>query len=111
MLTCAGLRDDTGLAHFLCKQRLTQHVVYFVRAGVVEVLALEVYLRAAQILRHLLRVVQQGRSAGVISQQRVELVVEVLVVLVELISLLQLMDLIHQRFGDILSAKFAVTSV
>ena len=103
--------EDGTLAHFLREQALPEHVVYLVRAGVVEILALEVYLRAAKILSHFVGVVQQLRSAGVLPQKRIQLVVEVLVVLVELVCLLQLMYLIHQRFGDILSAEFAVTSV
>ena len=41
VLAGAGLGDDPGLADPLGEQRLAQHVVDLVRAGVVEVLALE----------------------------------------------------------------------
>ena len=41
VLSGPGLGDDTGLAHSLGEQCLTQHVVDLVRAGVVQVLALE----------------------------------------------------------------------
>ena len=41
VLAGTGLGDHPGLAHALGEQRLTQHVVDLVRAGVVEVLALE----------------------------------------------------------------------
>ena len=111
MLTCSGLRDYTGLAHLLRKESLTEYVVYLVRTGVVQILALEVDLRAAEILCHLLSVVEQGRSAGVLAQQGVQLVVELLVVLVEFVSVLKLVYFIHERFGDILSAEIAVASL
>ena len=40
VLTRTGLGDQAGLAHLLGQQRLSQHVVYLVRAGVVKVFAL-----------------------------------------------------------------------
>ena len=42
VLAGAGLGDDPRLAHALGEQRLPERVVDLVRAGVVEVLALEV---------------------------------------------------------------------
>ena len=51
MLTGAGLGDDARLAHLaLHQQRLAQRVVDLVRAGVGQVFALEVDLRAAEML-------------------------------------------------------------
>ena len=47
MLARAGLGDDARLAHALGEQRLAEHVVDLVGAGVAEVLALEVDARAA----------------------------------------------------------------
>jgi hypothetical protein len=47
MLAGAGLGDDAGLAHALGQQGLADGVVDLVRAGVVQVLALEQDLRAA----------------------------------------------------------------
>ena len=41
VLAGAGLGDEPGLAHALGEQGLAEHVVDLVRAGVVEVLALE----------------------------------------------------------------------
>ena len=35
MLACAGLGNNFGLAHFLGKQCLTQHIIDFMRACVV----------------------------------------------------------------------------
>ena len=43
----AGLGDDARLAHAARQHDLAEHVVHLVRAGVVEVLALEVDFRAA----------------------------------------------------------------
>ena len=44
----AGLRDHAPLAHEAREQRLAEHVVDLVRAGVREVLALQVDARAAE---------------------------------------------------------------
>ena len=48
VLARAGLRDDAGLAHAARQQDLAEHIVDLVRAGVVELVALEVDLRAAE---------------------------------------------------------------
>ena len=50
VLAGAGLGDDPALAHPLGEQRLAEHVVDLVAAGVVEVLALEQDPRAADVL-------------------------------------------------------------
>jgi hypothetical protein len=47
VLARAGLGDDARLAHAAGEQRLPDGVVDLVRAGVVQVFALEVDLRAA----------------------------------------------------------------
>ena len=46
VLACAGLSDEFLFAHVLCKQGLAHAVVQLVRAGVVQVLALDVKLHA-----------------------------------------------------------------
>ena len=48
VLAGAGLGDDALLAHALGEQRLADGVVDLVRAGVIEVFALEIDLRAAE---------------------------------------------------------------
>ncbi|GAB3108946.1 hypothetical protein GCM10027055_06610 [Janibacter alkaliphilus] len=50
VLAGAGLGDELALAHPLRQQALAEAVVDLVAAGVVEVLALEVDLRAAEVL-------------------------------------------------------------
>ncbi len=47
MLSGAGLGDDAGLAHAAREQDLAEHIVDLVRAGVVQLLALEIDFRAA----------------------------------------------------------------
>ena len=74
VLTGAGLGDDPRLAHPLGEQRLTEHVVDLVRAGVVEVLALEQDPRAAGVLGRAASPRSAGDGpAGVVAQQPVEL--------------------------------------
>ncbi len=48
MLAGAGLGDDARLAHAPGEQDLAEHVVDLVRAGVIELVALEIDLRAAE---------------------------------------------------------------
>ena len=90
MLTCARFSDEAGLAHLLREKCLSEDVVYLVRARVVEVLALEVYLRAAKRVRELLRVVEERRSACIFFQQVVELADKIGVILVMLVFLFEL---------------------
>ena len=69
VLAGAGLGDDPRLAHALGEQRLAERVVDLVRAGVVEVLALEPDL-AARRLAEPLGVVERRGAADVVAQQR-----------------------------------------
>ena len=110
VLPRAGLGDEARLAHALREERLSENVVYLVRAGVVQILALEVYLRAAQVLRHALREVEPRRPARVVVKQRGELAPEIRVVLVPVVSLFKLDDGVHQRLGNVLPAVFAEPS-
>ena len=62
VLAGAGLGDDPGLAHPPRQQDLPEHVVDLVRAGVVELVALEVDLRAAEPLGQPLGEVERRRA-------------------------------------------------
>ena len=55
MLPRAGLCDHALLAHALDQQSLPQAVIDLVRAGVQQVFALQINLRAAKFLRQPLR--------------------------------------------------------
>src|SRR5690606_31337112 len=73
VLAGAGLGDDALLAQPLGQQRLAQHVVDLVGAGVGEVLALEQHARAAGLLAEARHVGERGRPPRVRAQQVVEL--------------------------------------
>ena len=73
MLAGAGLGDDPGLAHVAGEQRLAEHVVDLVRAGVVEVLALEQDPGAAGVLGEALRLGQRAGPPGVVLLQVAQL--------------------------------------
>ena len=62
VLAGPGLGDDPLLADALGQQRLAQHIVDLVRAGVVQVLAFEQDAGAARVLAELGRVGERGRA-------------------------------------------------
>ena len=62
VLAGAGLGDDAALAEALREQRLADAVVDLVRARMVQVLALQVDLRAAHLARHPCRVIDRRRA-------------------------------------------------
>mmetsp|Transcript_59253 Transcript_59253/g.139760 ORF Transcript_59253/g.139760 Transcript_59253/m.139760 type:complete len:374 (+) Transcript_59253:221-1342(+) len=100
MLAGAGLGDDARLAHALGQQRLANDVVDLVRAGVVEVLALEVDLRAAQFAAQALGVVNRAGPADEVRQLLLELGDELRVVAVVRIGVLELVERMDKGLGD-----------
>ena len=100
MLAGAGLGDDAGLAHAPGQQDLAEAVVDLVAAGVVELVALEVDLGAAEMLGQPLGEIERARPAGVVGAEVVELRLERGIGLGVLVGLLELEDQRHQRFGD-----------
>ncbi len=76
VLAGAGLGNHLALAHAPGQQRLADGVVDLVRPGVVEILALEVDLRAAGMLGQAFRQIERARPADVLAQVAVELAVE-----------------------------------
>ena len=69
VLAGAGLGDHPFLAHSLHQQALAHDVIGLVGAGMVEVLALDVDLRPAEMAGEVCGVGQRGRPAGVIRHQ------------------------------------------
>ena len=69
MLPGAGLRDDARLAHPPREQNLPQAVIDLVRAGVEQILALEINLRAAQCFAQALGVIERRGTAGVVDEE------------------------------------------
>src|SRR3546814_14211861 len=65
---CSSDLDDPGLAHAAGKQRLADGVVDLVRAGVVQVLALEKDARAADVFRQPRSLVDRAGPADVVRQ-------------------------------------------
>ena len=69
MLAGAGLGDDAGLAHAPRQQNLAQAIVDLVRAGVIEVFALQINLRAAEMLGQALGEIERAFAADIMGQQ------------------------------------------
>ncbi len=76
MLAGAGFGDDAALAHAPGQQRLAQAVVDLVRAGVQQIFALDVDLRAARGFGEAAGVVERRGAARVVGEQMVEFVLE-----------------------------------
>ena len=100
MLAGPGFRDDARLAHAPREQRLADRVVDLVRAGVVQVLALQVDLRAAQHLAPAARVIHRARPADEVGQLALEFGDELRIRAVAVVGRAQLAERMHQGFGD-----------
>ena len=114
MLAGAGLGDDALLAHALGEQDLPQHGVDLVRAGVVQLIALEIDLRTlprlglgAAMLGDALGGPERARAAHIILQQAAPFGIEGGIGLGPGIGGLDLEDQRHQRLGDVAAAKAA----
>ncbi len=76
VLAGAGLGDDALLAHAPRQHDLAEHVVHLVRAGVVELLALEVDLGAAEMLGEALGEIERRGPADIVLEIAVHLGLE-----------------------------------
>src|SRR5712692_6606100 len=104
VLPGAGLRDEARLAHADRQQRLPDRVVEFVRAGVAQILALEVDVRAAEVGAQARRGIQRRRAAdeGMAVAGKLEL--ELGVGLGLMPDAFELVQRAHQRFRHVLAA-------
>src|SRR5262249_11622584 len=100
VLSGAGLRDDARLLHSSRQQDLAEAIVDFVRARVVEIFALQINLRAAEMLGQALRKIEWTFAAGVSLQQTRELRLKRGIASRILIGALQLQYERHQRLGN-----------
>ena len=107
VLSGAGLGDDAALAHPLREQALSERVVDLVRAGVGEVLALDVDARAAKLASQVLGVVERRGPADVVAGQVLQPGLELLVSLRGAVFGLELVDRAHERLGHELSSELA----
>ena len=107
VLAGAGFGDDAGLAHAAGQQDLAHAVVGLVAAGVVQLIALEVDLRAAEVLGQPFGEPQRAGAADVVLQVVLQVGVEGGVGLGRVVGALDLQDQRHQRLGDEAAAEFA----
>ena len=96
----AGLGDDARLAHAQSQHDLAEHVVHFVRAGVVELLALEVDLRPAEMAGEALGEIKRRRPPDIGREMMVHLGLEGGIGLGVVVSALEIEDQRHQGLGD-----------
>ena len=96
----ARLGNHARLAHAARKQCLADGVVDLVRAGVVQVFALDVDLRAAAALRQPPSVVDRARPPHIVLELVVKLGLERGIGARALIGIAQLVERVRQRFGD-----------
>src|SRR5699024_7353499 len=94
----AGLGDHTRLAHPLGEQRLPQHIVDLVGAGVVEILTFQPHPGTTGMFGEPGRFGQQRRTARVTRQQPVELIGERRILACLLVFGRQLVQRPDQRF-------------
>ena len=107
VLAGAGFGDHALLAHPQREQRLAERVVDFVRAGVIEVFALEPDLRAAALLAEPLGMIERRRPADVVLQQRRQLGLKCGILAGFVVLDGQFIERANERFGHVASAKCA----
>ncbi len=96
----AGLGDDALLAHAQGQHDLAGDVVHLVRAGVVEILALEIDFGAAEFFRQAFGEIQRRRPADEMGEMVVHLLLIRRVGLGRGIGRFQFENIRHQRLGD-----------
>ena len=104
VLPRAGLGDDARLAHALGEQDLADGVVDLVRAGVVQVFALEINFRAAEFLGEAFGKIKRRGAADKFREVIRKLALKFRVVLRAEVFGLQLLQRVHQGFRHITSA-------
>src|SRR5690606_24499585 len=107
VLARARFGDDARLAHAAGELDLPEAVVDLVRARVIELLALEIDLGAAELLGQPLGEIERARPAGIMRVEILEFGDEGGVVLRLVIGFFEIEDEGHQRLGDEAAAKNA----
>ena len=104
VLAGTGFGDDARLAHAPGQQGLTDGVVDLVRAGVVEIFALEIDLRAAELLGPAPGVIDRRRTADEVRQLVMKLRHKIGIFAKPLVGIAQFGQRVHQGFSDESSA-------
>lgn len=107
MLAGAGLGDDARLAHALGQQDLADAVVDLVRASVVQLIALEIDFRSAEMIGHPLGVIEWAGSSDIVIEEIVHLGLEGRIGFGRSVMFLKIENERHQRLGDKTPAEFA----
>ena len=110
MLPGSRFGDDACLAHAAGQDDLSQHVVDFVRAGVVQLVALHVDFRAAQMVGQSFGEIKGRGAADIVLPQPVHLGPESGIGLGVFIAPFQFQDQRHQGFADEPPAEDAETA-
>ncbi len=111
VLARAGFRDDAGAAHALGQQDLADAVVDLVRAGVVQLFALQVDLGAAEMLGQPLGEIERAGTTDIEGHQVAEFAPEGRILFRVTPRLGQFQHQRHQGLRDIETAKFAKPSL
>src|ERR1700733_493525 len=107
VLSRASLRNHSLFLHAHSKQALPDAVIDFVRAGVKQILAFQINLRAAEMLRQSRGELQRRRPPGEIVEQVVKFSAERFIAARLQISPLQLFERRHECLRDVPSAERA----
>ena len=95
VLPRASFGDDTGLAHALGQQDLTQAIIDLVTARMVQLIALEIDLGAADMLGQTLGKIKRARPTGILRQVIIQFLAKAGVSLGGAIGVLQFQDQGH----------------
>ena len=106
MLTGAGFGDNFGFTHPFSQQRLTQHLVGFVRAAVQQIFALQIQ-RGAGPFGQVTAFSQRRWTTGVVFQQVGKFRLKGRIFLRADERFFQLAQGGHQNLRDVHTAKFA----
>ena len=111
MLARASLRDDALLAHAHGEQCLADGVVQLVRPGVAQVLALEMDVRATEVLAQAARGIKRRRASDKGTPVARQLELELRVGLHLVPHVFELPERAHQGLRHVLPAKRAEPAV
>ena len=110
VLSGTGFGDDAMLAHAACQKNLSDGVVNLVSSCMVQVFTFEVEL-AAILFGKPAGIVEWGRTSYVVTQQLVELLLEIFALQYFEIGVLQLFHTLVEYFGNICSTEFSVITI